>query len=227
MMILQANCAAPDTTGGGWCYVDPQFSSCHDLRGPANKPWSYQACTNILAFADMTRFEMAPPHFQLQGSTVETSAPSTPSTQAPTETPTETTETTETTTSSTTEASTETTEIAETTTIPSELPAETTVPSSLTSESPAEAGLVLPQTNFVSMVGPLLPVKPAPVLRPSAEPTFDPLNFQPVSDQERDKRRPVRIQAPANTASDKKPPQNIMMRIINVVRQKLSYLNIF
>ena len=65
VMTLQGNCDTPDLTGGGWCYVDPQFSSCHDLRGPANQPWSYEACTNILAFADMTRFEMAPPHFQV------------------------------------------------------------------------------------------------------------------------------------------------------------------
>ena len=50
VMTLQGNCDTPDLTGGGWCYVDPQFSSCHDLRGPAYQPWSYEACTNILAF---------------------------------------------------------------------------------------------------------------------------------------------------------------------------------
>ena len=67
-MILQGNCATPDTTGGRWCYVDPQFSSCHDLRGQASQPWSYEACTNILSFADLTGFEMAPPYFQFKGS---------------------------------------------------------------------------------------------------------------------------------------------------------------
>merc|ERR1711953_796395 len=209
-----------DLTGGGWCYVDPQFSSCHDLRGPANQPWSYEACTNILAFADMTRFEMAPPHFQFQGSTLERTAPSPPPTQTPTETTetTETSETTETTTtsSSTLETSTErtevTTDIAETTVISTEVPADTTE---------AEVSPVSPQNNFVSLVGPLSPVKPSPVLRPSTESTFDPVNFQPVSEQERDKRRPVRIPAPA------RPEQNILMRIISAVRQKLQYLNIF
>ena len=149
--------------------------------------------------------------FQFQGSTLERAAPSPP----PTQTPTETTETT-TTTSSTLETSTErtevTTEIVETTVISTEVPADTTE---------AEVSPVSPQNNFVSLVGPLSPVKPSPVLRPSTESTFDPVNFQPVSEQERDKRRPVRIPAPA------RPEQNILMRIISAVRQKLQYLNIF
>ena len=153
--------------------------------------------------------------FQFQGSTLERAAPSPPPTQTPTETS-ETTETTETTTSSTLETSTEktevTTDIAETTVISTEVPADTTE---------AEVSPVSPQNNFVSLVGPLSPVKPAPVLRPSTESTFDPVNFQPVSEQERDKRRPVRIPAPA------RPEQNILMRIISAVRQKLQYLNIF
>ena len=166
--------------------MDPQFSSCHDLGGSVNQPWSYEACTNILSLADMTRFDLAPPHFQFQAATPQRKPPALPTTQTPTETTTTETTTTESTTteattSSTTETTTsETTEIEETTLVPTEASADTP-----TSESQAEAevSLVLPQTNFVSMTGPLQPVKPAPALRPSSEPTFDPLDFQPVSDQ--------------------------------------------
>ena len=161
---------------------------------------------------------MAPPHFQFQASTPERST-SAPPTQAPTETTTTETTTTETTTT-TSEASTETTEIAETTEDPTDA-SETTVPGE------TEPSVVLPQTNFVSMVGPLLPVKPSPDLRPSVEP----LDFQPVSDQERGKRRPgerlpVRIPPPVNTGGAKKPSRNPLEMILNLVRDKLSYLNI-
>ena len=50
-------------------------------------------------------------------------------------------------------------------------------------------------------------------------------------DQDRNKRKPVRIPvritAPANTGSSKKPTQDPLQMILNVLRQKLSYLNIF
>ena len=141
------------------------------------------------------------------------------------------TESTETTTISTSET---TTEITESPTIPpTESLTETTLPSSPTetTETETKSSPVLPQNNFVSLGGPLLPVKPSPALRPSSEPSFDPLNFQPVSEQERDKRRPVRVHqgVTASTASDNKKPgqDNPLMMIISFVRQKLQYLNIF
>ena len=81
--------------------------------------------------------------------------------------------------------------------------------------------------DFMPVILPLILPTRLTDLTPGAEPTFDPLDSQPVSDQERKKRKPVRIPAPANTARPEEPTQNPMQMILNVLRQKLSFLNIF
>ena len=43
---INGNCRSSDTTGAVWCYVDPRFSQCADLRRSTRttSQWSYQAC---------------------------------------------------------------------------------------------------------------------------------------------------------------------------------------
>ena len=90
----------------------------------------------------------------------------------------------------------------------------------------------LTMTDFMPVLLPLLwPTTQTELTSVKPAPTFDPLNFQPVRQQERDKRRPVRVHqgATASTASDNKKPgqDNPLMMILSFVRQKLQYLNIF
>ncbi len=43
---VNGNCRSADSTGALWCYVDPRYSQCADLRRSVRTTslWSYQAC---------------------------------------------------------------------------------------------------------------------------------------------------------------------------------------
>jgi hypothetical protein len=43
---INGNCRSADSTGALWCYVDPRYSQCADLRRSTRftSLWSYQAC---------------------------------------------------------------------------------------------------------------------------------------------------------------------------------------
>ncbi len=43
---VQGNCLSIDSTGARWCFVDPRYSKCSDLRSSKirNRSWSRQAC---------------------------------------------------------------------------------------------------------------------------------------------------------------------------------------
>ena len=73
--VFKGNCQTVDNSGGKWCFVDPQFNSCHDLRFSTRyptKPWSYEACTTPRAMDQLPRFAFAPPHSVNVATTVRT-----------------------------------------------------------------------------------------------------------------------------------------------------------
>ena len=82
-------------------------------------------------------------------------------------------------------------------------------------------------TDLMPVVIPLaLPAGMRKESRP-VKPRVEPLDFQPVDEQERNKRRPVRIPAPASTVRPDRTPTDPLEMIFNVVKEKLSELNIF
>ena len=82
-------------------------------------------------------------------------------------------------------------------------------------------------TDLMPVIIPLvLPAGMREQSRP-VKPRVEPLDFQPDGEQERDKRRPVRIPGPASTARPGKTSADPLEMIFNVVKEKLSELNIF